>query len=212
MDKKQAKEYINKAYREVKRRRLKNKTPSLLTNNCTGGIMSHDLGLQFRSPTVNLWIPMGEFFLLLENLELYMAQEPEEIFEDGISYPIGVLRGEPGPVRLYFMHYASFQEAKEKWTQRKQRLQPDNLYVILECPGIGLSEEKARAIQDRFEALPYRHKKLLTGCSAIQGPDVEHLPVYENYRIGKLLSYKKPGLFSVKRYLDDFDYIKFLNS
>lgn len=38
------------------RLRLQNKDFSIISNHCMGGIISHDLGLEFKSPTVNLKI------------------------------------------------------------------------------------------------------------------------------------------------------------
>lgn len=51
------------------RKRLKNKNFSLITNNCTGGFIYHDLGLRFNSPTINLFFYKDHFFTFLEHLE-----------------------------------------------------------------------------------------------------------------------------------------------
>lgn len=208
------KEYINKAYRTLKRLRLKNRDPSILTNNCVGGIMYHDLGLEFLSPTINLFMNVREFLLFLEQLDAFLALDVEDITTQTDTYPIGLLRkSETESVRLNFMHYQSFAQAREKWNARKKRLRRDNIYIVLEYPGVNADKAEAEEILARFEALPYAHKRLLTGCPAMQGPEVEHLPVYDAaFRPGKALIYKSPRLFSVRRYLDDFDYIRFLNS
>ena len=42
--------------RDRKRLTDKIKTTSIISMNCTGGIISHNLGLQFLSPTVNLYM------------------------------------------------------------------------------------------------------------------------------------------------------------
>lgn len=39
--------------------RLKNKDFSILTNHCMGGIIYHDLGLKFLSPTDQFEAPSG---------------------------------------------------------------------------------------------------------------------------------------------------------
>ncbi len=54
--------------------RLTNFTPTVFASNCNGGVMTHDLGLQFRSPTVNLFIRPGEFVRLLCNLHHYLYE------------------------------------------------------------------------------------------------------------------------------------------
>lgn len=47
-----------------KRRRLHAAPFSLLCNNCTGGMILHDLGLPFNSPTVNLFFTVWTFLSL----------------------------------------------------------------------------------------------------------------------------------------------------
>lgn len=37
------------------RKELQNHDFTIICNNCTGGIISHDLGCEFKSPTVNLF-------------------------------------------------------------------------------------------------------------------------------------------------------------
>lgn len=49
--------FVNRANRN----RLINQDFSLLCNNCNGGVICHDLGLQFRSPTVNLFFYSDHF-------------------------------------------------------------------------------------------------------------------------------------------------------
>ena len=64
--------FVNKWLRTPVNRRniaaLKNTEFSLISSNCNGGFMLHDLGLQFRSPTVNLWIPPSDFIRFLRDL------------------------------------------------------------------------------------------------------------------------------------------------
>lgn len=55
------------------RKRLKNKEISIISTNCIGGVLSHDLGLQFKSPTVNLFFRAEDFIKFCENLEYYMS-------------------------------------------------------------------------------------------------------------------------------------------
>ena len=52
------------------RKRLKNHSFSLISSNCIGGILYHDVGEQFRTPTINLIIP--QFVTFAENLRYYL--------------------------------------------------------------------------------------------------------------------------------------------
>lgn len=53
------------------RKRLRTKKVRIVSSMCAGGILYHDLGLQFLSPTINMTIePFG---LFCENLERYLS-------------------------------------------------------------------------------------------------------------------------------------------
>lgn len=54
------------------RSRLINTEPTVFASNCNGGVMLHDLGLQFRSPTVNLYIRPKDYIRFLQNLDHYL--------------------------------------------------------------------------------------------------------------------------------------------
>ena len=43
------------------RRRLRNREFTILCNNCNAGVITHDLGQQFCSPTVNLFFYEDHF-------------------------------------------------------------------------------------------------------------------------------------------------------
>ena len=60
-----------KTRRAKMRRELRNTDFSLLTPNCMGGILLHDLGLRFLSPTVNLMMRQNEFLQFVLHLDEY---------------------------------------------------------------------------------------------------------------------------------------------
>lgn len=75
-----------------KNRQLVNREVSIISNNCIAGVIYHDCGLRFLSPTVNLWFSTEDFFTYAANILEYSPQqgaELREIFEEGISYPWG---------------------------------------------------------------------------------------------------------------------------
>lgn len=61
--------------RSEMRRALTNSAPSFLCPNCIGGLLFHDLGLQFRSPTVNLMMYQTDFVKFVLNLDDYLEQK-----------------------------------------------------------------------------------------------------------------------------------------
>lgn len=198
-------------YLKYLRRRLKNHDFSLLTNNCVGGVICHNLNMPFLSPTVNLWMPVNDFLCFLNDLPYYLNCPVEEMHEDGISYPIGLLRHGEETVRLYFMHYDSFAQAVEKWSVRAKRVDFNHLYIILDYPANSSSLEQQAQVKKCFDSLPYSHKVMLTKKAGVHGQGIVNLEVYDkDYVPGLIL--KRKSDFSVKRYLDDFDYVHFLNS
>ena len=47
------------------------------------------------------------------------------------NYPIGILSPiNLRPIKLHFLHYNSFLEAKEKWDERKKRIIYENIFVV----------------------------------------------------------------------------------
>ena len=58
--------------RQRMRNRLENKNPTLLCPNCLGGILCHDLGIKFYSPTINLMMTQTDFVKFVLNLENFV--------------------------------------------------------------------------------------------------------------------------------------------
>ena len=133
-------------YRELQRSR-----PSIFASNCIGGFFSNTLGLPFRSPFVNLWLPSDDFFKFMREPRSYLEKsltykgktfDSRKTFE----FPVAML----GDITLYMMHYKTFEESVEAWEKRKQRINWDNLLVMM------LTSDKK--ILEQFDALPYTKK------------------------------------------------------
>ena len=136
---------VRKIRNKRMRKKLKNK-PSIISNHCIGGIISHDLGLKFLSPTVNLKILPDDFIKFVENLKEYLDAEFVEEKSD-LPYPVGKLKD----ITVYFVHYKTFQQAVEKWNERKQRVDFNNIRVMMTARD-GAKYETLK----RFNELPYK--------------------------------------------------------
>ena len=97
---------------------------TFISQNCIGGVLYHDLGLKFLSPTINTFIPEPGFVKFVHNLYYYMEQEL--IMHWGEEYPIGMLKD----VEIHFMHYETCADAKEAWNRRKNRVNWNRIFVI----------------------------------------------------------------------------------
>lgn len=187
-------------YVRCKRRKLKNTSPTIIASNCNGGYILHDMGLRFNTPTINLYIITPDFLKFVSNLDFYLEQELKELKTD-LSYPVGEL----DDIKVFFMHYNSFDEAKKKWEERAKRVDQNNLYIMMtdkdDCNYDHMIE---------FDNLPYENKVIFTH---LPQPDIKsavYIKGFENEEEVGVLSEWKPGFWK-RRYIDDFDYVSFLN-
>ncbi len=106
------------------RRTVTAENVTILSQNCIGGVVYHDLGQQFLSPTINTFIPEPDFMKLVLNLGHYMQQEL--VMAWGEEYPVGML----GDVQIHFMHYDTCAQAKAAWNRRRERIRYDKILVL----------------------------------------------------------------------------------
>lgn len=188
-------------YKMRKRRRLRGQ-PTIIASNCVGTIIYSDMGIPWTTPTINLMISMPDFIKFVQNLKWYMEQElyfPEE--QSPLEYPVARL----GDIRIYFVHYESKEEAVRKWNTRKERIDWDNLFII-GCEKDGCTYETLR----EFDSLPYERKVIFTKADYAEFSSAFYIEGFEECQeLGTITNFKKQ--FLKRRYLDDFDYISFLN-
>ncbi len=121
---------------------------SVLGNNCVAGMLCHDLGLRFDTPTVNLAFTFQEFLTLAENLPCSMSAYIEKSAETE-PFPVGLLKVDGAtPIRLKFIHYKTFDESVDAWRRRTARVNM-NRVVLLATGNSNASPE------DIALALPY---------------------------------------------------------
>ena len=183
------------------RLRLKNKEFSLFSSNCNGGCICHDLGLRFRSPFVNLYLSAEDYLRFLLAPEEYLREELVFLEDAGVSYPVARLKD----LTLHFMHYETPEEARRSWERRKQRVNWDNLFVLMTDKD-GCNDEILRA----FDALPYRNKVIFTHVPRPDIPSAVYIPGFEgNGEVGNCDEFVSEG--SGRKYYDYFDYVKWFN-
>lgn len=191
-----------KMYKICKRARVKCKNLTILSSNCNGTYIYHDLGLEFQSPTINLYFEMEDFLKFLSNLDHYLASELHEIKTSEFDYPVGIL----DDIKIYFMHYSNFEEAKNKWIERCHRINPNNIVVIATNRN-GCTENHIK----EFDNLPYKKKVLFTHKEYKQYPSTFYIRGFESSDCVGILSNFMPTIRR-RRYLDQFDYVNFINN
>lgn len=194
----------NKWIRRYKRRRLRKKLRNhdftILASNCNGGMICHELGEAFRSPFVNLWTYTPEFIRFLEDPKRYLDLQLEFVQEPGVKHPVAML----GDMRLFFQHYPTKEAVLEQWQRRKDRINWDNLFVLVTDQYC--TEEDLR----RFDALPYKNKVVFTHIPMPQIASAVYIPGFENRDSVGVCSDFVDG-WRGKRYYDSFDFVDWLN-
>lgn len=184
------------------KKRLHTQYVSVISSNCNGACILHDLGMKFQSPFVNLWLKPDDYLKLCYNLHEYMDEELIFISEPNVNYPVGMLRD----IKIYFQHYSTEEEAKSKWNERKNRIDYNNLYFLF-TDRDGCSDLNKK----RFQELPYKNKVLFTHIHDMKYPCSVYIPGFEQEgMIGEPMHYK--SRLSLKKYYDAFDYVEWINS
>lgn len=137
-----SKEIYTNLYQKKLRKKLKNKNVSIICSNCIGGIIYHRLGMQFLSPTINLYINQSDFIKFAINLKEYL-QESLIFIETEHSFPVAKL----GDITIHFNHYKSEADARDSWEKRKKRINYQNLFVIMYDKD-GVSKEDLRKLKN----------------------------------------------------------------
>ena len=194
-------EQLRKKINNENRKRLTNRDFSLIASNCNGAFICHDLGLQFRSPFVNLWLEPKDFIKYLENIEYYMGCELKFARNTKYRYPVGIL----DDISIYFQHYNSEVEAKAKWIERTSRINLNNLFVLF-------TDRDGCTYQDllSFDKLPYENKVVFTNKKYPEIKSSVYIPGFEEEKsVGNCFEYI--SLFSGKKRYDIFDYVTWFN-
>lgn len=191
----------------IERARLSNRDFSIISQNCIGGIMSHDLGQRFNSPTVNLYFSSEDFVIFLENLRCFIDSGNLIMVQSDKRYPKAELSLHNGPkVSLYFPHDNNEEVILTNWRKRAERLDYDNLFIIA-TDRDGLTED----LLNRYAHLPYKNLVLLSSKPHPQYPFVIYYPQYKELdQVTDML--KIITVFGKREYQQGWDYINWLNN
>ena len=179
---------------------LKRNPPSILANNCWGAITYHSLDLPFMSPLINMSVHEEDDFLKLCNDPKKYMKEIVEPFDKiynaelGREYPVGLC----GDIKLRFIHYETFEEAKECWQRRKARIDWNNLFVMM------YTERKE--VAEEFLKLPYE-KKICFVPFETEEPQLCYVNCYDAMKEKKTELWRKVNDMAGRRvlYYDDVD-------
>jgi len=193
--------FLRKAANFSRRRKLRNRDFSIFSSNCNGACICHDLGLQFRSPFVNLWLSGPDFVKFLGAPKEYLSYPLNFAVPIQKHYPVARLHD----ITIYFEHYTSPQEAQEQWMRRIARINWDNLFVLMSDRD-GCTEDVLQA----FDALPYKNKVVFTHLPRPDIASAVYIPGFEaETQVGICSEFR--NRWSGRTYYDAFDYVRWLN-
>ncbi len=84
--------------------------------------------------------------------ELTEAVGAEEEYPVGELSPLGGLK----PIKVYFMHYETFAEAKTKWDERKQRINWGKIFVVSTFCYPGEIKDFSEELVEQWNKVPYK--------------------------------------------------------
>lgn len=149
-------------------KKLKNNDFTIISNNCWGGTVYEAHNLPKESPTVGMFFMAEDYIKFVSDLNHYLDaplvfikpeesrwKDAEEVSGDSRFglYPVGRL----DDIEIFFLHYHSEQEARDKWERRIQRINWDKLLVKFNDQN-GCTEKNV----EEFMKLPYKNKLFFT--------------------------------------------------
>ena len=190
----------------------RNKDFTLIAQNCIGGVIYSDLNLEFRSPTINLFIEDENFVKLCENVPHYLSIEPEPItdrYVDPIDPNIVYPKIKIDDIEICCLHYKNCDDAINAWNRRRVRANLNNIYVIANTWNL---HDKVNLIE-RLTKLPYKtiifsEKKYdFKECFQLPGSEWK---LDERHIVRPNITDYVPG--SCYKYFERFfDFVKWLN-
>lgn len=171
--------------------KLQIKDFTVISQNCIGGVFYHDMGRQFTSPMINLYMTGKDFVTFVLNLDYYLSLKLHMTW--GEEYPIGYL----DDVAIYFMHYHTCYEAELAWEKRKQRIKRDKIIVL--CTDM---EDFTDEVYVRWKQIPYPKVLFTAKRKYANDPGTVFFPEYEeNGKVSDLIPkrefYKNGVLLSI---------------
>lgn len=159
-------------FADYRRKKLENTDFTIISNNCWGGMIYESYNLPKRSPTVGMFFIASDYIKFVSDLKGYLVgnlifikpeesrwKEMQQLSDDKKfgTYPIGVLSNGCESIEIFFLHYHSEQEAKDKWERRCKRINWDKLLVKFNDQN-GCREQDVKD----FMALPIKNKLFFT--------------------------------------------------
>lgn len=157
--------YIHKTCK-IRREKINLSNFTIISNNCWGGLIYESYNLEKKSPTIGMFFMASDYIKFVNNIKEYLSYElkfippKESRWKEDLcydkrfgSYPVAKLND----IEIFFLHYNSEEEAREKWKRRCKRINWDNLIIKFNDQN-GCTKEDVI----NFLKLPYKNKLFFT--------------------------------------------------
>jgi uncharacterized protein (DUF1919 family) len=197
--------YVNSKVLSARNRfritKLLNANFTLVANNCVSGVLYEDLDLPYSTPFAGLYILPADFVKLCQDFQYYMSQNLLPCIGSQEDFPVGQL----DDVKIYFMHYTTFEIAKEKWERRKSRINYLNIgFILVQRDGCTLND------MVNFDNLSMPNKVILSAQQNSECKSAHYVKYFgEENELGNVLEFKNS--FSGQRIMYEFDFIDWIN-
>ena len=184
---------------------------TLISQNCVGGVLYHMLGLQFSSPTINMFIEDENFVRLVENPYHYFSIDAKpfnEHYVDKAGYEYPVIQVDD--ILLCCMHYKNCQEAIDAWNKRRLRVNYDKMFVISCSWNLHERDDLVKRVSEIpypkviFTTENFNYPQYIKLQGSIWKKDIDGA-VRPN-----LTSFK--GLSGKRYFNDEFNFVKWINT
>ncbi|MFA5283326.1 MAG: DUF1919 domain-containing protein [Bacilli bacterium] len=193
---------FEKHYRKREFSRLKNRDFSIICSNCVAGLFYHSYNLPFLTPTINVDFNGEGFLLFACHLKEYLDMELLDNGRDVNGYIVAKL----GEYTLTFPHNSTFEEAKDEWNRRKNRINHDNIVIMWNAKDKHVSKELIAL----FDQIGYRKFFFTIDEDLKNHPQAIFLKEYSDLESLPLLTYRINNR-GERLYEKHFDWIGFLN-
>lgn len=195
------KRMLRKVISPIRRIGLKNKKFTIISNNCWGGCCYDIFGLKYLSPTIGLFFMSSDYIKFVSSIEEYLSKPLIQIFKNQSKHydyikdkltddcVIGLL----GDIEIFFLHYSSFDAAKQKFEKRKLRIDYDNILIKY-------SDQNLFSYKDfeKFENIKFKNKLFITTNKNIKSDSVKIVYIEDKWNCGFAKDDIKPSLKRIK--------------
>lgn len=188
---------------------LKTKNFTIISNNCWGGTVYEAYDLPKGSPTVGMFFIAKDYIEFLSDLKGYIGGKlvfikPEESRWKEMTevsgdkrfghYPVGVLSNGKNTIEIFFLHYHSEQEARDKWERRINRINWNKILVKFNDQN-GCTETEV----EKFMSFPFKNKLFFT-CKHWPNEDGRYTIIHQFPKNDVIMASYEP--FGKSKYID----------